>query len=536
MAIEDVLDLPPNFDGLAAPGDDGGVMTAPALDAYPAVLSTNRRRLAKFDDYSWQGVSTGELRRRFREAAGFELHGGPLIVSGHQPQLFHPGVWLKNFVAGAAAGIVGGQAAHVTIDGDLARGTGVRVPTGSLAAPRLETIAYDAPGPAVPFEVRRIENHAVFASFADRVMRAGGDFFPGAIAPEFWRRVVAASRETPLIGAAISFARRQWEERFGLASFEVPLSRLCRGEAFAWVVAHLAAQAPRLCHDYNAALADYRRRHKLRGRSHPVPALARAGEWVESPFWIWTAERPARRPLWVCRHGAETLLADRPDAGGPTLIRLALAAEGEGRAAADQLADILGDGRLAIRPRALTTTLTLRLLFGDVFVHGVGGAKYDRLTDDIVRRFFGCEPPLYAAASGTLRLDGPRPGVTDADVTRIDEQTRELTFHPEAHLDPTVLCDEQRREAECWIAQKRAAISQDPPRRRRKRRHEQIVKANRALQRLVDAGRRSLVAERERLTSLAAAQRILASREYSYILFREERLREWFSRKTETAP
>ena len=37
-----------------------------------------------------------------RDAAGEPT--GPLVVTGHQPELFHPGVWIKNF---AAAGIAG---------------------------------------------------------------------------------------------------------------------------------------------------------------------------------------------------------------------------------------------------------------------------------------------------------------------------------------------------------------------------------------------------------------------------------------------
>ena len=44
---------------------------------------------------------------------------------------------------------------------------------------------------------------------------------------------------------------------------------------------------------------------------------------------------------------------------------------------------------IRLRTRALTTTMFARFLLGDLFVHGIGGAKYDELGDEIARGFFG---------------------------------------------------------------------------------------------------------------------------------------------------
>jgi len=63
---------------------------------------------------------------------------------------------------------------------------------------------------------------------------------------------------------------------------------------------------------------------------------------------------------------------------------------------------------LKVRSRALTTTLFARVCLGDLFMHGLGGGKYDELTDDLIRRFFGLEPPGYLVLTGTLRLPLPR--------------------------------------------------------------------------------------------------------------------------------
>ena len=60
-----------------------------------------------------------------------------------------------------------------------------------------------------------------------------------------------------------------------------------------------------------------------------------------------------------------------------------------------------------LRPRALTLTLFARLCLGDFFIHGIGGGKYDEVTDAIIRDYFGIEPPAYQVLSATLHLPLP---------------------------------------------------------------------------------------------------------------------------------
>ncbi len=43
---------------------------------------------------------------------------------------------------------------------------------------------------------------------------------------------------------------------------------------------------------------------------------------------------------------------------------------------------------IKLRTKALITTLVARVLLGDLFMHGIGGAKYDAVTDLICEAFF----------------------------------------------------------------------------------------------------------------------------------------------------
>jgi hypothetical protein len=88
-----------------------------------------------------------------------------------------------------------------------------------------------------------------------------------------------------------------------------------------------------------------------------------------------------------------------------------------------------------IRPRALTLTLWARLLVCDLFVHGIGGAKYDRINDGIFHRYYGCEPPPYACVSATLRLPLPHFPVGPDLAIEAQRRRRDVTYNPQKHVN-----------------------------------------------------------------------------------------------------
>jgi hypothetical protein len=72
-------------------------------------------------------------------------------------------------------------------------------------------------------------------------------------------------------------------------------------------------------------------------------------------------------------------------------------------------------------PRALLLTLLVRLGMCDLFVHGTGGARYDRAMERWVEDWLGLRPAPIAVATATLRLPlGPsgEPAVAIVDAQR----------------------------------------------------------------------------------------------------------------------
>ena len=90
---------------------------------------------------------------------------GPIFLAGHQPQMFHPGVWLKNFALGRLAEKHAATAVNLIIDSDVAANPALFVPGGSAASPGRESLAYDPPEPAVPYEERRDRRSGDFREF-----------------------------------------------------------------------------------------------------------------------------------------------------------------------------------------------------------------------------------------------------------------------------------------------------------------------------------------------------------------------------------
>jgi hypothetical protein len=450
---------------------------------------------------------------------------GPIFLAGHQPQLFHPGVWFKNFALGELARRHGAVGVNLLIDSDTLKTPGLRVPGGPVGRPHVAQIPMDESGPIVPYEERPIHNRATFADFARRAAERIAPLIADPLVREYWPLAVERMRESDNLGACLAQARHRLEGRWGWKTLEIPQSRVCATRAHGWFVAHLLAELPRLQAIYNEVVEQYRRIRRIRSRAHPVPNLAREDPWLEAPFWVWTSGDPRRRRLFARRARGEIVLSDRRGLN----IALPLSADGDASRAVERLGELGREG-VKIRCRALLTTLWARLVLGDLFVHGIGGAKYDQLTDALVARFFRLQPPSFLVVSATLHLPVVRKRATVENLRAIERGLRELTYHPECYINGLGGLGDRRdpEAAELIDAKKRWIRTPSTPPNARAR-FEEIRRINEALQRYVMPLRARLAAQRRRTGRALEAEAILSGREYGFCLFPERTLREFFA-------
>lgn len=491
---------------LRAPAEDGAVLAVPPLERAGELIDANHRALAAGPLGEIRQLARRELRALVGAAEG------PLLLAGHQPELFHPGVWAKNFALAGLARRHGGAGVNLLIDSDTVKATTIRVPVQGPHGPVLRTVAFDGWRGEVPWEERHVADAGVFAAFGGAVTAIMRGWGVEPLAARLWPRVCALVGEGPL-GEALAAARREVERDWGCANAEVPLSAVCATEAFAHFAGRLLGELPRLAEAYNAAVRDYRRRHRLRSRSHPVPELASDGDWGEAPLWAWRGGEGRRHRLFVRATPSGLVLR----AGGEAWA--ALPPPGE-RTFLEAWRDLARQG-LKVRSRALTTTLFARLYLADLFIHGIGGAKYDELTDGLMRRFFAVAPPAFLALSATRLLPLPAPAVTEDDRRRLARRLRDLRYNPQRHLEGDHPAIGQKRELAAWSPERPAE---------RRSRFGLLRQANEALAPLVrdkeEETRRELAdAERQ-----LAARAVLRRRDYSLCLYPEEALRPFLAR------
>lgn len=524
---------------LRAPSTDGGLLANPPLDELGPLLDANIQRLATWE-YDFQGRSVASIRdlvrrelvdeaRRFLGAYGISDAAGddgravdpsaPFIVTGHQPELFHPGVWVKNFAAAALAAQRGGVALNLIVDDDIPKSSAIRAPRVANGRTTFRRIEFDRWEGEAPYEELPVHDEEFFASFGERVERALEGLIADPLIREYWPQVAPyRGTEIPL-GLRLALGRRRVEGAWGVSNLEIPLSRMCETEGFYWFACHILAHLPRYLRTYNNALNEYRALYRIRSKNHPVTALARRGDWLEAPFWIWRIGGSRRRALFV-RQDERSMLLRIADEADP-FLELPLTQDGDASRAVERLKE-LEASPIRLRTRALTTTMFLRTLFGDLFIHGIGGAKYDELGDEITRRFMSIDPPDFLAMSMTVMLGLAEHETTQSALTLIDREIRSLIYNPDRHLPEPQ--DNGQREL---VRRKAAAIAREPEiSKERVERFREIRAINDALFPFVEERIDALRERRQGVAQQLAANRVARNREFSLALHSRERLRD----------
>jgi hypothetical protein len=525
---------------LTTPRENRGVLAVPPM-AEAGSLAAENARLRGTADYRLQGRSLAELSRQARgellgaarawtaayrqtDPAGLDAEG-LIFLAGHQPELFHPGVWFKNFALGALARQHAAAAVNLVIDSDTMKSATLPAPGGSPADPLREAVPFDRPDGRLPFEERRILDMDLFTSFGRRLAQRIAPLVPDPLIRRFWPMVLERARHVDRLGYCLAQARHQLEGQWGLQTLELPQSVVCQSEPFYWFLVHLMANIERFRDCYNQAVQEYRRQHRIRNAAHPVPDLVSEGPWVETPLWTWTAEEPQRRRVFVCRRGREILVSDRSGRE----LSLPLSVDGDASDAVGRLMTWSRQG-VKIRSRALITTLWARLALSDLFLHGIGGAKYDRVTDRLIETFFGLAPPAIMVLSATLYLPVQRPQVTNGHLRDIRRELRELSYHPENYLRDHPLCEgETTAGAGALVGEKQRWIGTPVTPENAYLRWNSFRRINNELQPWVAQRRQQLLELQAQTKRALRHEKVLGSREYGFCLYPESDLKDFLS-------
>lgn len=506
------------------PAGHGELLTSPDFSEWASIALANHTASAGWDARVG-GVALGELRALARAEAlaagaaysarlGIE-HAAPgdpaglIVATGHQPEIYHTGVWVKDFLVQRLGRETGATALDVVVDTDGFDSIEVKAPcfTPEVSICR-QFLSIGATDTA--FRLAGVPSIAEMDTFC----QAGAEMLASLPAPAVRRHFSTfcdAMREvaprSSNMAELITAARRRFEAPAGTDYLELPVSEF--GEAFLRLVAAVALDAPRFARVYNSQLADYRALTKTRSAAQPFPDLAEKDGLFELPFWYLDSHR--RTPLWArplpgggaelsSENGVLTSLPDDFDAAVLALVGL---------------------GKGAIAPKAVMLTLFVRLFVADLFIHGVGGGRYDRVTDGVIKAYFGVEPPHFAVASLTMYLPLGAHVVTDEEIAEVKEQLNRLEHNPDALLGEVDFDDEEQMQRALALAEEKrglvsAIAAADADKKAIGRR---IRELNAEMVQLLEPIRIAMQAELDSLEGLRADSEILTDRTYPFCLW-----------------
>jgi hypothetical protein len=398
------------------PSADDEILLHPSRDGARQLVQSNHTLLEGLD-LEVAGESflklRHALRRRLAHGTGVRLAKDlRIIVGAHQPGFPGPGILYKHTILEGLA--PGHLSVNLVIDSDVSQRISVGTPhlrgqsiglKDILIFPNPSGLCFEALyGPPREFVDERyeqiedllhslkarevVESFRRFRSIHDRVYMEGET--AATILTEYRRRYYP----TPHV-------------------HETLISTLTSSEEFGAYACDIIERTEEFTDAYNQSLHLHRRRYRIRSRANPFPDLVQEDKLRELPFW------------GIDRGG----MRHRLYAGGTAGNRFVVAESDSDRVAVNGAASL---SCLRLRPRAVCLTMFLRMFVADLFVHGVGGGNYDRVTDRIIEDYYGVSPPGYVVCSRTKFLLGDTLTGLETKASHLRQKLRRMRNSPES--------------------------------------------------------------------------------------------------------
>lgn len=422
------------------------------------------------------------------------------LVTGHQPMLPHGGISEKTELLQHFLGQhqeYGGI--NVIMDTDESDGVPLLYPRGD---PPQRTRAYCGEG-EVPFcfaHTRpRPELQEIVAEVSEELRLAA----PHAVSCFKTNARFFEYGGTSLVewSAAV---RRAWE---GASRYlELPFSKLMASPSGREIMRWCLRNARDLHAVYNETLRTFRSDHRIENPANPFPNLKQGEDALELPCWLLRAESRSRSIVTWSPGGSDGFLTD---------------AQGRRYEAERVLDSAQGD---LLVPRGALISFILRIFLADVFIHGFGGARYDRYTDRLISAWLGIEATSFFAVTATrllFREMAARIGWAETQ----ESESRFIRFHPQRFLEAGFFSADLAEEVQQLSSRRQALVQQILALQRERR---SSAKETRAAK-VIDARMEELVraAQREKSREISflteEARSAYTTREYPVIFM--ERVR-----------
>ncbi len=318
---------------------------------------------------------------------------GPVIATGHQAWLWHPGILAKDLAAQHAAELHNAQTLHVVVDQDVSGPMRLQIPVVDQGRAGVQVIEIGEVDTVVATCCQGPLNTGRVVQRLDATRQRFGKTLAvdlGVIAEAFED---LPDCQTLAQQITVVLARLRAAMIDGWQPMPIVFaSDLVKLTVFQDLIDRMAADAQHCVEQYNHAVA-----------AHPDAGVVPLGgdrDRVELPLW-WLSWGRVRQRVFAeitSKRNAELVLenGERIEAGA-------------WKNAAERKTGNTDESAGTLAPRALLMTAVLRRWCCDYFIHGRGGNVYDRITDQWWRTWLGEElsPTAMVTADVTLGLGVP---------------------------------------------------------------------------------------------------------------------------------
>ncbi len=358
-----------------------------------------------------------------------------IIATGHQPIFYYPGIIFKNYFISKIAKELDGLPINFVVDTDIAN---INIPVPGkvnnnyykkyikIANPEKLCYAWFKPARKevknffVDIEkiVKTLNHKDILKSFR-----------------KYTKRFFYFYEKNKNFIETIIFLRQEFEKLYKFPVLDLKVSEISKSIGFYNFVWLIIKNIEDFVDIYNEATKLNIKRKK--NIYQPVKLLYNEKNIYELPFWYIKGKRYR---LFIKKNNNKLHFLGENNL---SLIEIDQANKGEA-----EIINILKKN-IIIFPKAITLTMILRMFFSDLFIHGTGGASYDKVTNYILKKFFKLKDELkYLIVTGNIYLP------LDIDINKIEEKYIEkkrwlnnVKYHPEKFMNKEL--------AEYYIGEKR---------------------------------------------------------------------------------
>lgn len=284
-----------------------------------------------------------------------------IVMAGHQPVIYHPGILEKITRLRSIASESAAYAVNVAIDTDEGDGGRLLWPLRDADDVIIKQRSIGT-GEGLFRDQRVVSREESAPIFAEMKRDLGSSGCVRAVEGAARAECLYAALEGESIVMANAIVRKSLSDG---GYDEVPLSWLLEAPTVRECIQRIIRDSERFVTLYNATLETYRVEHKIKNPANPFPNMTVTVDEIEVP--LWEIGKGSRKGVIVKR-------------GGVSLSSNLIA------------------------PRGSIVTLLLRGMCSDLFIHGIGGGKYDQFVNAFAEAYWRNPLPRFVVASATAYL------------------------------------------------------------------------------------------------------------------------------------